>query len=305
MPMRPRLSHWCRDVLGNARLLRATPILFFALGFWRPCGAQQANSEARLAAWTPLSIEQVRDAASLALPSSESRVDAKLLKVTRRLDLEYLLSTIVQGRGSQGLYLYQVEIPSQASYDGQWTWIVAVAARKQDAYDLYSFESMEKRTDVAAEFNRFASELALSLSKSELANFAAFFLETTVPFRRGEIVLDQDTLRDSVGRHYFTAYDEAWRSIDVYSRLWHVFLDGETVSELAPRAEIERDGRYRVTMSRVVTAEGAHPQVQQWQLEISPEGNVQVTSMRTILPKAPRWIFYDSPQQKGVAPVLP
>ena len=305
MPMRPRLSHWCRDVLGNAWLLRATPILFFALGFWRPCGAQQANSEARLAAWTPLSIEQVRDAASLALPSSESRVDAKLLKVTRRLDLEYLLSTIVQGRGSQGLYLYQVEIPSQASYDGQWTWIVAVAARKQDAYDLYSFESMEKRTDVAAEFNRFASELALSLSKSELANFAAFFLETTVPFRPGEIVLDQDTLRDSVGRHYFTAYDEAWRSIDVYSRLWHVFLDGETVSELAPRAEIERDGRYRVTMSRVVTAEGAHPQVQQWQLEISPEGNVQVTSMRTILPKAPRWIFYDSPQQKGVAPVLP
>lgn len=305
MPMRPRPSHWCRDVLGNAGLLRATAILFIALGCWHPCGAQQANPEARLAAWTPLSIEQVRDAASLALPRSESRVDAKLLKVTRRPDLEYLLSTIVQGRGNQGLYLYQVEVPSQASYDGQWTWIVAVAARKQEAYELYSFESIEKRADVGAEFNRFASELALSLSKSELANFAAFFLETTVPFRPGEIVLDQDTLRDSVGRHYFTAYDEAWRSIDAYSRWWHGFLDGESVSELAPRAEIEQNGRYRVTLNRVVTAEGAHPQVQQWQLEISPEGNVQVTSMRTILPKAARWIFYDSPQQTGVAPVLP
>jgi hypothetical protein len=303
--MRPRLSHWCRDVLGNAGLLRATTILFLALGFWQPCGAQQANPEAGLGAWTPLSIEQVRDAASLALPRSESRVDAKRLKVTRRSDLEYLLSTIVQRTGNQGLFLYQVELPSQTSYDGQWTWIVAVAARRQEAYELYSFESMEKRADVAAEFNRFASELALSLSKSELANFAAFFLETTVPFRPGEVVLDQDTLRDSVGRHYFTAYDEAWRSIDAYSRWWHGFLDAETASQLAPKTEIEPDGRYRVTLSRVVATEGAHPQVQQWQLEISPAGNVQGTSMRTIFPKAPRWMFYDSPQQINVAPVLP
>jgi hypothetical protein len=84
-----------------------------------------------------------------------------------------------------------------------------------------------------------------------------------------------------------------------------VFLDAETASQLAPRTEIEPDGRYRVTLSRVVTTEGVHPQVQQWQLEISPAGNVQVTSMRTIFPKAPRWMFYDSPQQINVAPVLP
>jgi hypothetical protein len=303
--MRPRLSHGCRDVLGNAGLLRATAILFLALGFWQPCAAQQANQEAGLGAWTPLSIEQVRDAASLALPRSEPRVDAKLLKVTRRPDLEYLLSTIVQRRGSQGLYFYQVEIPSQASFDGQWTWIVAAVVRRQEVYELYSFESMGKRADVAAEFDRFASELSLSLSKSDLTNFAAFFLETTIPFRPGEIVLDQGTLRESVGRHYFTAYDEAWRSIDAYSRLWPGFVDAKTVSELGPRAEIERDGRYRVTLHRVVTTEGAHPQVQQWQLEISPEGNAQVTSMRTILPKAPRWMFYDSPQQTNVVPALP
>jgi hypothetical protein len=303
--MRPRLSHYCRDVLGNAGLLRAAAILFIALGFWQPCAAQQANQEAHLGVWMPLSIEQVRDAASLALPRSESRLDAKLLKVTRRPDLEYLLSTIVQRRGSQGLYLYQVEIPSQASYDGQWTWIVAVVVRRQEVYELYSFESMGKRTDVAAEFDRFASELSLSLSKSDMTNFAAFFLETTIPFRPGEIVLDRDTLRESVGRHYFTAYDEAWRSIDAYSRLWPGFVDAKTVSDLGPRAEIERDGRYRVTLHRVVTTEGAHPQVQQWQLEISPEGNAQVMSMRTILPKAPRWMFYDSPQQTNVAPVLP
>jgi hypothetical protein len=303
--MRPGLSHLCRDILKNAGLRRATAILFLVVGFWRPCGAQQAKPEALLGPWTPLSIEQVRDAASLALRRSESRVDARLLKVTRRPDLEDLLSSIVPSSGSHGLYLYEVKMPSQASYDGQWTWIVAVAARRQKAYQLYSFESMEKRTDVAAEFNRFASELTLSLSKSELANFAAFFLETTIPFRPGEIVLDQDTLREAVGRHYFTAYDEAWRSIDAYSRWWHGFLDADAVSELAPRTEIERDGRFRVTLNRVVTTEGAHPQVQQWQLEISPEGNVQATSMRTVFPKSPRWIFYDSPEGANAAPLQP
>ena len=302
--MRPGLSYWCGDVLGNAGLRRAVAVGLLALGFGAACGAQQATAEARLAAWTP-SLEQVKDAASLALLRSQLRVDSKLLKVTRRPDLEDLLSTIVESRGSRGFYLYEVEIPSQASYDGPWTWIVAVAARKQGGYELYSFESVEKRTEVAAEFNRFASALSLSLSPLDLDNFATFFLETTVPFRPGEVVLDQDSLRDTVGRHYFTSYDEAWRSIDAYSRWWHGFLDADGVAELGPRTEVEPDGRYRVTLNRVVTAEGAHPQVQQWQLEISPKGNVQATSMRAVFPKSPRWIFYDSPDHANAAPLQP
>ena len=89
--MRPRLSHWCRDVVGIAGLLRATAILFLAVGFCQMCVAQQANPEGRLGAWPPLSIDQVRDAATFTLPLSESRVDTKLLKVTRRPDLENLL----------------------------------------------------------------------------------------------------------------------------------------------------------------------------------------------------------------------
>jgi len=302
--MRPGLSYWCGDVLGHAGLRRAFAVALLALGFGAACGAQQATAEARLAAWTP-SLEQVKDAASLALLRSQLRVDSKLLKVTRRPDLEDLLSTIVESRGSRGFYLYEVEIPSQASYDGPWTWIVAVAARKQGGYELYSFESVEKRTEVAAEFNRFASALSLSLSPLDLDNFATFFLETTVPFRPGEVVLDQDSLRDTVGRHYFTSYDEAWRSIDAYSRWWHGFLDADGVAELGPRTEVEPDGRYRVTLNRVVTTEGAHPQVQQWQMEISPKGNVQATSMRTVFPKSPRWIFYDSPDHANAAPLQP
>ena len=274
------------------------------MGFCAPLGAQQATPVRPLAALSPLTVEQVRDAASLALPRADLKVDPRLLKVTRRSDLEDLLATIIAPRGTRGFYLYQVEMPTQASYDGQWTWIVAVAARKE-GYQLYSFEATEKRTDVAAEFNRFASALSLSLSSFDAENFATFFLETTVPFRPGEVVLDQDSLRDAVGRHYFTSYAEAWRSIDAYSRWWHGFLDADGVSELGPRTTVEPNGGYRITLNRVVTTEGAHPQVQQWQLEVSQGGNVQTASMRTIFPKAPRWIFYDSPGQPNLAPLTP
>jgi hypothetical protein len=82
-------------------------------------------------------------------------------------------------------------------------------------------------------------------------------------------------------------------------------LDGENIPELSPKAEIERDGHYRVTLSRVVMTEGAHPQLQQWQVEVSPQGNVRTVAMRTVFPKAPRWMFYDSPGQAVVAPIAP
>ncbi len=305
--MRPTPSSVYRDVLKNCaqrRAMRAWLVALIALGFAWPAAAQQVAPARPLAALSPLTIEQVRDAATLALPRADLKVDPALLKVVRLPDLEQLLLTMVPPGAKRTFYLYQVEMPTQASYDGQWTWIVAVVARKE-GYELYSFESADKRSDVEREFNRFASELSLSLSLFDLENFATFFLETTVPFRAGEIVLDQDSLRDTVGRHYTASYAQTWRSIDAYSRWWHGFLDADGAAMLGPRTEVEQDGRYRVTLNRVVTTEGAHPQVQQWQLEISRAGNVQAASMRTIFPKADRWIFYDSPDQSNVAPLSP
>jgi hypothetical protein len=316
--MRPELSRLCRDIRTSSGPRRATRFVFLVFVCGCVCGwvccvpaaAQQATVELRFDAsvdtsWAPPSTDQVRDAAVLALPSTDLSLDSKQLKVTRRPDLEDLLSSIAAAKGIHGLNLYQVEMPTQASFDGQWTWTVAVVARKPGAYEMYSFESTGKRGDVAGDFNRFAAQLSLSLSKDELPNFAAFFLETAIPIRRGELVLDQDALRETVGRHYYTAYDEAYRSIDAYSEWWHRFLDGQNLPELTPKAEAEPDGRYRVTLSRVVTTEGAHPQLQQWQMEISPEGNVRTVAMRTVFPKAPRWIFYDSPGQPPPAPLIP
>jgi hypothetical protein len=303
--MRPPLLHVCLGAPRPAGLGRAIFLIFFLTGFCGLCSAQQANPLGRLAAFAPLTLDQVRDAAFLARPSAELNIDPKLLKITRRPDLEDLLSTIVATNGIHGLSLYQVEVPTQASFDGGWTWIVAIAPWRQEAYELFSFQSMGRRVDITSEFNQFASRLSLTLSKSEMANFGVFFLETAVPIRPGEVVLDQEALRDAVGRHYFTTYDEAWRSIDAYSRWWHAFLDGDALRQLTPSAEIQQDGRYRVSLDRVVTTEGAHPQLQQWQLEISPQGNVRVAAMRAVFPKTPRWIFYDSPSVPTGAPFAP
>jgi hypothetical protein len=303
--MRPGRACWCVGTRRSVAALRLVSFLLLAFVFGRTAGAQQASSLVRLASFAPLSLDQVRDAAFLARPSSQPNVDAKLLKVTHRADLEELLSKIVPTKGIHGLSLYQVEVPTQSSYDGAWTWIVAIAPWRNEAYQLFSFQSTGRRVDVTSEFNQFASQLSLSLSKSDLANFGMFFLETAIPVRPGEIVLDQEALRDAVGRHYFTTYNEAWRSIDAYSRWWHAFLDGDFVPQLAPRTEAEPDGRYRVTLNRVVTTEGAHPQLQEWQLEISPDGNVTTAAMRPLFPKSPRWVFYDSPDMPAGAPFAP
>lgn len=320
--MRPELSRLCGAIRRSSRPRRArrfrVPVFVCSsvclLLCCRPAAAQQATVElsydasAAASSWAPPSMDQVRDAAVLAIPTLGLGFDSKLLKVTRRNDLEDLLSAMFAGkevRALNGLNLYQVEVPTQASFDGQWTWIVAAVARKPGAYELYSFEGTGKRGDVAGDFNRFASQLSLTLSKDELPNFAAFFLETAIPIRRGELVLDQDALRETVGRHYYSEYDGAYRSIDAYAQWWHRFLDGQNVPELNPKAEAEPDGRYRVTLNRVVTTDGAHPQLQQWQMEISPEGNVRTVAMRTVFPKAPRWIFYDSPGQPPAAPLIP
>lgn len=317
--MRPKLSRLCGMIRKRSGPCRAAWIVFLLLVLvclsicCQPAAAQQAtvelsfNASAPPAPLAPLSIDQVRDAAVLALPRSDASVDTKLLKITRRTDLEDLLSSILVGkekRGLNGLNLYQMQVSAQTSFDGQWAWIVAVV-QKHGAYELYSFESSGKRGDIAGDFNRFAAQLSLSLSKDELANFGAFFLETAIPVQPAELVHDQDTLRDAVGRHYYGAYDDAWRSVDAYAQWWHRFLDAKDLPEVTPKAEVEQDGRYRVTLDRVATTDGVHPQLQEWQMEISPEGNVRTVAMRTVFPKAARWMFYDSPGQANLAPLAP
>jgi hypothetical protein len=75
--------------------------------------------------------------------------------------------------------------------------------------------------------------------------------------------------------------------------------------DVAPKAEIEKSGRYLVTLNRVVGTEFTHPQLQQWQVEVSLEGNVWATTMRAIFPKAARWVFYNSPELPNVAQFRP
>ncbi len=313
-------SHLRAMIRKSAGPRHAISILFIALGFCGLCRGQGANPKEHAGALTPPSLDQVRDAVLLASGSSEFGLDAKLLKVTHRVDLEELLLSLVSATSARGLYLYQVDVATPASFDGPisgvlgswqlecvspWTWIIAVAARKPGAYELYSFRSKANGTDGSEEFNRFMSQFSLSLSKYDLANFAAFFLETAIPMRPAEIVFDRETLRVVVGLRYYARYDDLWRSLDAYSQWSQAFSTKEKILEVAPKAEIEKSGRYLVTLNRIVGTEFTHPQLQQWQVEVSLEGNVWATAMRSIFPKAARWVFYDSPEQPTVAHFRP
>ena len=116
--MLPGLSHLHGVIRKSAWLRHAISIFFIALGFCGLCRAQQANPRARVGALIPPSIDQVRDAVLLASGSSDFSVDANLLKVTHRVDLEDLLSSLVHAGRTPGLYLYQIDVATPASFDG-------------------------------------------------------------------------------------------------------------------------------------------------------------------------------------------
>src|SRR5215469_8751948 len=137
--MRAGLSHLRGVIRKSVGLRRAIFIFFIALGLSGLCDAQDTTPQGRLGTLTPPSIDQVRDAVLLASGSTELSSDANLLKVTHRVDLEDLLSSLVHATGAQGLYLYQVDVATPASFDGPisgllgnwqlecvspWTWLI-------------------------------------------------------------------------------------------------------------------------------------------------------------------------------------
>jgi hypothetical protein len=82
------------------------------------------------------------------------------------------------------------------------------------------------------------------------------------------------------------------QTLEAYTQWWQGFqTNGPAVT---PTVRFE-NGRYRVVLKRVLMIAGRHPQLQEWDLEISRDGNVRVLAMHPIFPKQPGWLFYDSP----------
>lgn len=247
-----------------------------------PLRAQEKNS---------LTDLQAREAAEHALKPADSSVTDKTIRAQRRRDLEVRLLVFDAKAPADPVYFY--DQPSPSSFDSSPFRMVAVAHATRDVYRLSGFDSPPEPTESLREFNRLTSTLELSVAKERAVNLAALFLDSAVPGGPGEIAFDEDALwvRLAVQNHYFAAYGDLWRALDAYAGWWEQFR--AATPELSPMVTPEANGRYRVALKRLVRFPGRQPEVQNWELAISRNGEVQILSMQLIFPVHPDWIFYD------------
>jgi hypothetical protein len=267
----------------SLRVLGVLPTLLLFLAAWAPVQAQRAAY---------LSDSQAREAAELAVRTAGSGSGNRPIKVHRREDLEELLFTIKEQKPVRNVYFYEMHSAPRTAFDAYSVWVVAVAPSTREVYELYVFEASEGLNGSLREFNRLISQLSLSIPKEKVTSFASFFLGSCVGGKLPDIVLDEEGLRHAVQRYYFETYGAIWRALETYTQWWQGFQTN--ASDLAPTVRFE-NGRYRVVLKRILMIVGRHPQLQEWDLEISRDGNVRVLAMQPIFPKQPRWLFLDSP----------
>ncbi len=263
-------------------LLGVLLTLLLFLGFSAPIQAQRADYRAD---------DPAREAAERAWRKAGSGFSNEPLKTRRREDLEELLLAM-EKNPARNVYFYEMQSLPRTAFDAYSTWVVAVSRSTREVYELCGFEASEVSNGSSQEFNRLISQLALSIPKEKATSFARLFLGCCVGEELGEIVLDEEGLRHAVERYYFKTYGGVWRALEAYTQWWECFQIN--APDLAPTIRFE-NGRYRVVLKRVLTMVGRHPQLQEWDLQISRDGNVRVLAMQPILPKRPRWLFYDSP----------
>ncbi len=235
---------------------------------------------------------QAREVAEQTVRKADSGSRDDLLRTRRREDLEELLSTIEENKPARNVYFYEIHSPPRTGLDPDSVWVVAVARSTREVYELYGFEASGGSNGSSQEFDRLIAQLKLSVPKEKATSFASFFLGCCVGGEFSETVLDEEGLRHAVQRYYFATYGAVRRALEAYVQWW----EGLQVNApaVAPTVRFE-DGRYHIVLKRILLVVGTHPQLQQWDLEISPDGKVRILAVQSIFPKGARWLFLDSP----------
>jgi hypothetical protein len=263
-------------------LLSFLPIFLFGPCLSAPIRAQQADSL----------TDMVREVSQRSVEKARSGSSNERLNIRRREDLGELFSTLEAKKSGKDVYFYEIQSPPGMVSESSLVWVVAVTRFTQDVYKLYDFLGSNGPNAPSQEFNRFTSQLALSIPEEKATSLARLFLASCVDGDAREMVLDDDIeLRLAVQNYYWATYGDLWRSLDAYSRWWQSFQ--AHAPALAPAVAIDKNGRYRVVLSRLLTFVGKHPEVQEWELEISRDGEIRVLAMQLLSPDQPSWLFYD------------
>ena len=274
--LKPKIP-WRRRL--QTRTALATLLLFY--GFSMPVEAQRTDAA---------TDAQVERAAELAAKTIDSGKEA--LNIDRRRDLEALLSSN-EKKPAKNVYFYEMQRPAQTVLDAPNARVIAVAPVTREIYELYDFQKSKIPSDSSQEFNRLMSNLEISISEPSVASFARLYLGSCDAGGVGQIIFDEDGLRSAVENYYFESLgDDVWRTLKAYAWWWPGFQ--KTSSSLQPTVKLNANGFYDISLKELVTREGKHPELHQWDLEISREGKVRALATQLIFPPEPRWLFFDS-----------
>lgn len=242
--------------------------------------------------------ERIREATEQALRMAHPNLANGQLKIRRRRDLEEDLTNIAE-KPVRDVFFYEMESPPLTAFDDDSISVVAVARYAEGVYQVYSFQTSEGLNSLSQQFNHLIDPLTLSIPKEKATSLAGFFLTCCVGGSLTDIELDEEGLHHAVERYYLQSYGDVWWALDTQVQWWEGFQ--KNASDLAPTIRFE-DGRYRVVLKHLFLAAGKHPQLQEWELEISRNGEVRILAMQPIFPKQARWLFYDS-RSSGAAPL--
>ncbi len=231
----------------------------------------------------PQMREAVRQAFRLAHPNAN--VDQ--LALSERQDLADEFSRIAE-KAARPVRFYSVSDIDSSSDDGS-LWVVLSGDSALGSDELYSFESSDDAEQSAQKFDRLMSHLGVSIRAEMTTSLARFFLECCVRAVPAETITREEELHHSIERFYIQIYGDVWRGLQAGSE-WSEGYKKAAV-QLTPTSFVQGNA-WRVTVARLVLSFGMHPQLQEWDIAVSPNGAVRVLAVQSIFPKEDRWLSY-------------
>jgi hypothetical protein len=228
----------------------------------------------------------IEQAVAIAHPTA---ADQPALKILSRDDLDDGMSKISAKAGD--VSFYEADAPSPALGGDHSVWAVVSHDSPLGPFGLYDFESSDGLKQSSQEFNRLVSQLALLVPNEKATDVARLFLACCVLDEPGEVVANEDTLHHGVERDYMQIYGtDVYRALAAFGDWWQ----GYAASGYAfPQAQTTSGGSCHITLERIVLKFGMHPQLQQYDLEIAPDGSVHSVTVVTIFPREDTWVSYD------------
>jgi hypothetical protein len=233
--------------------------------------------------------EQARKLATDAVAKA-TMIAANELTTKRREDLEDALFSFqrkIVGYIRKGALFYDVVnggyqiTPDEVTYrKPTQRWLVAVSTEDGATFGLEGF------TDGDAAFGRLMSKAAIEVQNDSQAEAFTTFYLSAVYGSAENVVYDELRLRQKVEEH-FVGYADSQEPLarkEQRYRTWWSGFKARKAGPLAPSAQAEENGRYRVLVRILGMTIGEPPELSEWSVHVQSNGSCEVRSKNSIYP---------------------